>query len=90
MECVDDKVQVVIDGARTLSSQLKTLLTYMLPDGKQARVAAKEISDKVSDVGVKIEDVGDKVQCVDDKVQVVIDGERGVQSVAKTFQRLFL
>ena len=74
VEEVGNKVQVVIDGARTLSSQLKTFLTYMLSDGKQARVAAKEISDKVSDVGAKIEDVGDKVQCVDDKVQVVIDG----------------
>ena len=81
VRCVDDKVQVVIDGARTPSSQLKTLLTYLLSDGKQARVAAKEISNKVSDVGVKIEDVGqdvgEKLQCVDDKVQVVIDGARG-------------
>ena len=43
---------------------------------------AKNIGDKVADVGVKVEGV-------DDKVQVVIDGARGVQSVAKTFQRLF-
>ena len=34
----------------------------MHSDGKQARVAAK--------------DIGDKVQCVDEKVQVVIDGAR--------------
>ena len=66
MECVDDKVQVVIDGALTPSSQLKTFLTYMLSDGKQA---AKEISDKVLEVGVKVERV-------DDKIQVVIDGAR--------------
>ena len=66
--CIEEKVQVVIDGARTLSSQLKAFLTYMLSDGKQA---AKEI-------GVKIEDVGDKVQCVDEKVQVAIDGARGL------------
>ena len=46
-----------------------TILKSRLPDGQQARVAAKDIGDKV---------------------QVVIDGERGVQSVAKTFQRLFL
>ena len=39
----------------------------MFSDGKQARVAAKEISDKVADVGVK-------VQSVDERVQVVIDG----------------
>ena len=39
-------------------------------------MAAKDISDKVADVGVKVE-------CVDDKVQVVIDGARGVQSVAE-------
>ena len=69
VEEVGDKVQVVIDGARALFSQFKTFVTYMLSDGKQARVAAKEIGDKVSDVG-------DKVQCVDDKVQVVIDGAR--------------
>ena len=55
----------------------------MIPDGKQARVAANEISDKVSDIGMKMEDVGDKVQCVDVKVQAVIDGARGVQFVAK-------
>ena len=83
VQCVDDKVQVVINGARTLSSPLKIFVTYMFSDGKQARVAAKEIGDKVSGVGVKIEDMGDKVQCVDDKVQVVIDGARGVQSVTQ-------
>ena len=85
VQCVDDKVQVVIDGARTLSSPFKYFLIYMLLDGKQARVAAKEIADKVSDVGVKIEDVGDKVQCVDDKVQVVIDGARTLSSHLKNF-----
>ena len=42
----------------------KTLLTSIHSDGKQARVAAK--------------DIGDKVQCVDEKVQVVIDGARGL------------
>ena len=40
----------------------ETLLTCILSDGKQAKVAAK--------------DIGDKVQSVDDKVRVVIDGER--------------
>ena len=93
VEEVGEKVQVVIDGTRTLSSRLKTFLTYILSDGKQARVAAKELSDKVSDVGMKIEDVGGKVQCVDDKVQVVMDGARGSsgrlsnQSNIYTFRR---
>ena len=40
------------------------LLTSILTDGKQATVAAKDISDKV--------------KCVDDKVQVFIDGTRGM------------
>ena len=66
VQFVDDKVQVVIEGAQALSSQLNPFLTYMLSDGKQARVAAKEISDKLSDVGVKIDyvgqDVGNKLQ----------------------------
>ena len=60
-----------------------TILTYRLSDGKQTRVAAKDIGEKVADMGVKVE-------CLDDKVQVVIDGTRGDQSVAKTFRRLFL
>ena len=51
----------------------QTILKYRLSDGKQARVAAKDIGDKVADMGVKVE-------CLDDKVQVVIDGTRGVQS----------
>jgi hypothetical protein len=42
VQCVDDKVQVVIDGAQGLSSPLKPTLTFILSDGKQARVAAKE------------------------------------------------
>ena len=45
----------------------QTILTFILPDGKQARIAAKDIGDKVAEVGTKVE-------CVDDKVQVVIDG----------------
>ena len=77
VQCVDDKVQVVIDGAFSLSSHLITFLTHILSDGKQAKIAAMEIGDKVSDVGVKIEDVGDIVQRVDEKVRVVIDGARG-------------
>ena len=57
---------------------MKIFVTCLLSDGKQARVAAKEIGGKVADVGVKIEDVGDKVQCVDERVQVVIDGALGL------------
>jgi hypothetical protein len=47
VQCVDDKVQVVIDGARGLSSQFKTLLRCIFSDGKQAKVATKDIGDKV-------------------------------------------
>jgi hypothetical protein len=57
---------------------LKTLLTSILLDGKQARIVAKDIGDKVADVDVKVDGVGDKVQCVDDKVQVVINGAHGL------------
>ena len=64
VEEVGGKVEVVIDGTRTMSSQLKTFLICLLSDEKQARVAAKEISGKVADVG--------------DKVQVVIDGARSL------------
>ena len=39
----------------------------MLSDSKQARVAAKDIGDKVTEVDVR-------VQSVDEKVQVAIDG----------------
>jgi hypothetical protein len=80
VQCVDDKVQVVIDGERSLSSQLKPFLIYRLSDGKRARVATKDIGDKVADVGVRIGGVDDKVLCVDEKVQVVIDGARGLSS----------
>ena len=44
----------------------QTLLTSILSDSKQARIATK--------------DIGDKVQCVDEKVQVIIDGARGLSS----------
>ena len=86
VQCVDDKVQVVIEGAQTLSSRLTKFITYMLSDGKQARVAAKEIGDKVSDVGVKIQD---KVQCVDQKVQVVIDGARGLSGRLSSHSNIY-
>ena len=39
---------------------------------------AKDIGDKVADVGVKVE-------CVDEMVQVLVDGARGFQSVPKIF-----
>ena len=41
-------------------ADFQTLLTSIPSDGKQARVAAKDLDDKV--------------RCVDEKVQVVIDG----------------
>ena len=39
---VDDNVQVVIDGARACPLSCQTILTSILTDGKQARVAAQE------------------------------------------------
>ena len=42
------------------------ILTSILSDGKQVRVVAKDIGDKVAEVGVKVEHI-------DDKVQVVLD-----------------
>ena len=59
---------------------MKTFLTAIISDGKQAKVTAKAIGDKVEGVGGKVEEVGDKVQCVDDKVQMVIDGARVLSS----------
>ena len=75
VEEVGGKVEVVIDGARTLSSQLKTFLICLLSDGKQARVAAREISGKVADVG--------------DKVQVVIDGARGLSGRLSNLSNIY-
>jgi methyl-accepting chemotaxis protein len=91
VQCVDDKVQVVIDGTQGLSSLLKSVLTSILSDGKQARLAAKDLGDKVADVGVKVEGVEDKVEDIGDQVQVVIDGAQGPpsQSVAKLFSHLY-
>jgi hypothetical protein len=73
VQCVDEKVQVVIDGARPVWSGCRILLTSIFLDGEQARVTAKEIGDKVAEVGIK-------VQCVDEKVQVAIDGAQGLSS----------
>ena len=46
-------------------------------------MAAKDIGDKVAEVGVKVE-------CVDETVQVLVDGARGVQSVLKTFKHIYI
>jgi 23S rRNA pseudoU1915 N3-methylase RlmH len=91
VQCVDKKVQVVIDGTQGLSSPLKSILTPILSDGKQARVAAKDLGDKVADVGVKVKGVEDKVEDIGDQVQVVIDGAQDPSSlsVAKTFSHLY-
>ena len=96
VQCVDDKVQVVIDGARGMFGRLlsPSNVRPIISDGRQAKVAAKdidnrvvnvgvkveEVGDKVEDIGNEVEHVGDKVQCVDEKVQVVIDGARGLSS----------
>ena len=86
VQCVDDKVQVVIDGALGIFGQLlsPSNIQPISSDGRQAKVAAKdignkveEVGDKVEDIGNKVEDMDDKVQCIDEKVNVVIDGARG-------------
>ena len=87
VQCVDDKVQVVIDGARGIFGQLlsPSNVQPIISDGRQAKVAAKDIGNKVEEVGNKVEDIGnkvedmdDKVQCIDEKVDVVIDGAHGL------------
>ena len=86
VQCVDDKVQVVIDGALGIFGQLlsPSNIQPIISDGRQAKVAAKdignkvdEVGDKVEDIGNKVEDMDNKVQCIDEKVNVVIDGARG-------------
>ena len=47
VQCVDEKVQVVINGLRSSSSRFSHPSNVHTPDGKQARVAAKDIDDKV-------------------------------------------
>ena len=44
----------------------KARLTFILSDGQQARVVAK--------------DIGDRVHCIDQNIQIVIDGARGMSS----------
>ena len=65
----------------------QSFLKTIHSDGKHTRVVAKDICDKVADmgdeledVGDKVDEVGDKVQCVDDRVQVVIEGARSLSS----------
>jgi hypothetical protein len=57
VQCVDEKVQVVIDGALGLSSQLKTVLTSTLSDGKQARDAAKEVKSIIQQTATGIDEI---------------------------------
>ena len=87
VQCVDDKIQGVIDGARGIFGQLlsPSNVQPIISDGRQAKVAAKDIGNKVEEVGNKVEDIGnkvedmdDKVQCIDEKVDVVIDGAHGL------------
>jgi uncharacterized protein YoxC len=57
VQCVDDKVQVVIDGARGLSNPLIPILTSILSDGKQARVAAKEAKSVIQQTANGIDEI---------------------------------
>jgi hypothetical protein len=57
VESVESKVQVVIDGAQGLSSKLKTILTSILSDRKQARVAATEAKSIIRQTAHDIDDI---------------------------------
>ncbi|KAN0139385.1 hypothetical protein V8E53_002886 [Lactarius tabidus] len=87
---VGDKVEEVGVKVEDIGENVQCVddkVQVVIDDGKQARLVAKHIGDKVTDVGDKLEDVGDKVeevgdkvedigdqvQCVDEKVQLVID-----------------
>jgi hypothetical protein len=57
VQCVDEKVQVVIHGTQGLSGQLKIILTSILSDGKQARVAAREAKSIIQQTATGIEEI---------------------------------
>ena len=59
VQCVDDKVQVVIDGAQGLSDQLKTvtIMTSILSDGKQARVAVEGATSIIQQTASRIDEI---------------------------------
>ncbi|KAN0139370.1 hypothetical protein V8E53_002871 [Lactarius tabidus] len=78
---VGDKVEDVGDKVQCVDDKVQVVID----DGKQARVAVKDIGDKVADAGVKIEGMSDKVECVNEKVQVVIDdGEQARVAARET------
>ena len=54
---VDDKVRVVIDGARARPISCQTILTSILTDGRQARVAAQETRLVVQHAANDIDDI---------------------------------
>ena len=50
VQCVDEKVQVVIDGARGLSSPFRTILTSLLSDGKQATLIIQHTANGIDEI----------------------------------------
>ena len=50
VQSVDEKIQVVIDGARGLSSSFQTILTSILSDGKQATLIIQHTANGINEI----------------------------------------
>ena len=50
VQSVDEKVQVVIDGVRGLSSSFQTILTSILSDGKQATLIIQHTANDIDEI----------------------------------------
>ena len=50
VQSVDEKVQVVIDGVRGLSSSFQTILTSLLSDGKQATLIIQHTANGIDEI----------------------------------------
>ena len=82
-----EKFMRKLAGMTDLEDALKKLDRLTQEEARIANVEVLRLAHSIRD-GVEI--VDSKVEEVGDKVQVVIDGARGVQSVAKIFQRRYL
>ena len=57
VQCIDDKVQVISDGAQACSISWQTILTSMLADGKQTRVASQETRSVIQQAAIDIDEI---------------------------------
>ena len=62
VQCVDEKVQVLIDGTRGLSSPFRTILTLTFSDGNQARLEAKEAKSIIQQTADGVDEI--KCSCL--------------------------